>query len=98
MFDTSQLSLKGSSVHLILLGAVFSCLTFVGFECTTTFGQEAHNAKRSIPFSIYGILIGGGLLFIVAAYVMTMGFEGHKATLGTSANPLLDLSNFDGVH
>lgn len=98
VFDTSQLTLKGSSIHLILLGAVFSCLTFVGFECSTTFGQEAHQAKRTIPFSIYGILIGGGVLFIVAAYTMTLGFEGHKAALSTSANPLLDLSNLYGVH
>lgn len=98
VFDTNQLTLKGSSIHLILLGAVFSCLTFVGFECTTTFGQEAHNAKRTIPFSLYGVLIGGGVLFIVAAYTMTLGFQGHKATLATSANPLLDLSNLNGVH
>ena len=98
VFDSSQLTLKGSSGHLILLGAVFSCLTFVGFECTTTFGQEAHNAKRTIPFSIYGILVGGGLLFIVAAYTMTLGFQGHKGSLATSANPLQDLSDIYGVH
>jgi amino acid transporter len=98
IFDTRQLTLKGSSGHLILLGAVFSCLTFVGFECTTTFGQEAHNARRTIPFSIYGILIGGGLLFIVAAYTMTLGFQGRRGSLGTSANPLQQLSDDYGVH
>jgi amino acid transporter len=98
VIDTSQLTLKGSSGHLILLGAVFSCLTFVGFECTTTFGQEAHNARRTIPFSIYGILIGGGVLFVVAAYTMTLGFQGHKGALATSANPLQDLSDLYGVH
>lgn len=98
IIDHAQLDMRGASLHTVILGAVFSCLTFVGFESSITFGQEAANPKRSIPFSLYGILIGGGLLFIVAMYVMTLGFAGYAHTsLATSADPLQDLTKLYGV-
>ena len=98
IIDHAQLDMRGASVHTVILGAVFSCLTFVGFESTITFGQEAANPKRSIPFSLYGILIGGGILFILAMYVMTLGFAGYAhTTLATSADPLQELTKLYGV-
>jgi amino acid transporter len=98
IIDHAQLDMRGASLNTVILGAVFSCLTFVGFESTITFGQEAAKPKRSIPFSLYGILIGGGILFVLAMYVMTLGFVGYPHTsLATSANPLQELTRLYGV-
>lgn len=98
IIDHAQVDVRGASFHAVILGAVFSCLTFVGFESTITFGQEAANPKRSIPFSLYGILIGAGILFIITMYIMTLGFAGYAHTsLATSANPLQELTKLYGV-
>jgi amino acid transporter len=98
IIDHAELDVRGASFHSVILGAVFSCLTFVGFESTITLGQEAANPKRSIPFSLYGILIGGGCLFVLAMYVMTLGFAGYAHTsLATSADPLQELTKLYGV-
>ena len=98
LLDHAQLDMRGASLHTVILGAVFSCLTFLGFESSITFGQEAANPKRSIPFSLYGTLIGGGVLFIIAMYVMTLGFAGYAHTsLATSADPLQGLTKLYGV-
>lgn len=98
VFDRQQFTLQGVNPHTIVLGTVFSCLTFVSFECSTTFGQEASRAKRDIPLSLYGVLAYGGLLLVFTSYVMTLGFEGQgNEALATSANPLIDLTRLYGV-
>jgi amino acid transporter len=97
--DHQQLTLHGTNEHAIVLGTVFACLTFVSFECSTTFGQEASHAKRNIPLSLYGVLAYGGLLLVFTSYVMTLGFEGNgKDTLAASDNPLMDLTSIYHIH
>jgi amino acid transporter len=97
VFDSSQLSLKGVSVHRVLLGSATAIITVASFECSATLGQESREARRNIPRSLpTSILVSCGLL-TVASYVMTLGFERTKVSLATSTDPLSDLSKLYGV-
>jgi amino acid transporter len=97
LFDSSQLSLKGASLHRILLGSATAIFAVASFECSATLGQESKEARKAIPRSlITSIIVCGGLL-TVASYVMTLGFEGTKLSLASSADPLSDLSRLYGV-
>jgi amino acid transporter len=95
--DSSQLSLKGVSPHDILLGSAAAAFAVSSFECSATLGEESRQARRTIPRSLYASVSFAGGLFIVASYVMTLGFEGTKLSLATSADPLSDLTKLYGV-
>lgn len=95
--DSSQLSLKGVSLRDILLGSAAAAFAVSSFECSATLGEESRQARRTIPRSLYTSVSFAGGLFIVASYVMTLGFEGTKLSLATSADPLSDLTKLYGV-
>jgi amino acid transporter len=97
VFDSSQLALKGVSLHRVLLGSATAIFAVESFECSATLGQESRRALRIIPRSLFtSILLTGGI-FTTASYVMTLGFEQTKASLATSTDPLSDLSTLYGV-
>lgn len=97
IFDSTQLGLHGFSLHKVLIGAVLVIFAFSGFESAAIFGQEARDPTRTISRAILWSVGICGLLFVLAAYIMVLGFEGSKVSLATSASPLLDLSKIDGV-
>ena len=97
IIDHQQLSLKGSNLHLVLLGIVLAVLSFGGFESATVLGREARNPLRAIPRAMIATVIFAGLFWTFAAYTMVLGFEGSNENLASAAEPLLDLANFAGV-
>ncbi len=97
IFDGTQLGLKGFSVHHVLIGSVLVIFAFSGFESASIFGQEARDPTRTITKAILWSVGLCGVLFVIASYVMVLGFEGTKYDIATSASPLVDLSKIDGV-
>jgi amino acid transporter len=95
--DPRQLFLKGTSLHAILLGSAAAAFAVSSFECSATLGEESRKARRTIPRSLYTSVSFAGGLFIVASYIMTLGFEGTKLSLSTSTDPLSDLAKLYGV-
>jgi amino acid transporter len=91
IFDSTQLGLKGVTVHDITLGIVLGLLAFAAFESATFLGREANAPQRQISRALVGSVTIIGLLFIFCTYCMTIGFGGSEA-FGTSANPLRDLA------
>jgi amino acid transporter len=95
--DSGQLSLRGVSAHNVLLGSAAAAFAVSSFECSATLGEESRQARRTIPRSLYVSVCFTGALFIAASYVMTLGFDGTKLSLATSADPLSDLATLYGV-
>jgi amino acid transporter len=91
IFDSTQLGLKGVTVHDITLGIVLGLLAFAAFESATFLGREANAPQRQISRALFGSVTIIGLLFIFCTYCMTVGFGGSKA-FGASENPLRDLA------
>lgn len=97
IFDSSQLTLHGLSVHEVLFGVAVGIFGFAGFETSATLGKETRDPHKNIPRSLYSSVIVCGLIFVLAAYILDLGFHGSKLTLATSSSPLADVARLNGV-
>ena len=96
LIDSQQFNFTGFSFHTLLLGMAIVVFAFSGFESCSVFGQEAKDPLRTIPRSLVGSVAICGVLFVIAAYIVVLGFHGTKYNLATSSNPLADLSIING--
>ena len=94
--STEQFSLSGLSFDGVTFGIVLAVLGFVGFESAASLGAEARNPHRTIPRAVLGSAGIVGVLYIVAAYTMVLGFNGPDG-LTQSAAPMTDLADRYGL-
>lgn len=92
-FNSGVATGRGSSVHGIVLGAVFFILGFGGFESAAALGAEARQPRRSVPLAVLGSALIVALFFVVNAYVQVLGFAGTSHSLAAQAFPLTSLAN-----
>ena len=79
---------QGIKVSGIALGVVFGVLGFTGFEAAAYLGEEAHNPRQIIPRAIIITTLLTGLVYVVFAYVATVGWgAGEMAKYGQNAAP-----------
>ena len=95
--DTSQFSLKGTSLLTLGMGAVVAIFSLVGFESSTAFGEEAVNPLKTIPRSVIWSLIITASFFVFITYVEVQGTAGYSTTLDKLDAPLTTLSQMYGV-
>jgi amino acid transporter len=85
----------GAGLSTIGLAAVFGFLSFAGFESAGSFGEEAHQPRRAVPYSLWAAIAFGGAFYVVCMIIQTLGFgtdaAGVKA-FASSAAPLGDLA------
>jgi amino acid transporter len=86
--ETSQVTLKGVSVHGMSLAVVTTIFSLVGFESATTLGSEARNPLRNVPRAVIWSLLLTGLFMVVMSYVEVYGTRNYGTPLGTIAAPL----------
>jgi amino acid transporter len=58
----------------VFKGVVFSVLAFQGFEAAAPLGEEARDPRRTIPRAVIGSALIIGLLYVVCAYGVVMGW------------------------
>jgi amino acid transporter len=95
--DTSQLTLKGVSLHGISLAVVACIFSLVGFESATALGGEAKNPLRNVPRAVIWSLILTGLFMVVMGYVEVFGTRHYGTPLGSISAPLNVISSIYGV-
>lgn len=95
--DTSQFSMKGTSLLTLGMGAVVAIFSLVGFESSTAFGEEAVNPLKTIPRSVIWSLIITASFFVFITYVEVQGTAGYSTTLDKLDAPLTTLSQMYGV-
>jgi amino acid transporter len=95
-FDTSQFAARGSSLTGIVSGTVFAVTIFVGFESAGSLGAEASDVFQSIPKAILRTAVFAGIFYIVAGYVLVIGFSRSNG-LAASAAPLNEIAHTAGV-
>ena len=95
--DTTQFTLKGTSLSTLGLGVVVAVFSLVGFESSTAFGDEAKNPLKTIPKSIIWSLIMTGLFFVFVCYTEVLGTKGYSQTLDQIDAPLSVLSTMYNV-
>jgi amino acid transporter len=92
VLDTSQLTIKGSSLSSLGLGVVVAIFSLVGFECATAFGEEAKNPLKTIPRAVIASLLISGAFFVFISYVEIMALGNGNPTLDKLTTPLSTLS------
>ncbi|MET0899627.1 MAG: APC family permease [Mycobacterium sp.] len=55
------------------MGLMFAFFSFVGFEATAVFRNEARDPERTIPRATYVAVIGVGLFYAFSAWAITVG-------------------------
>jgi amino acid transporter len=95
--DTSQFTMKGTSLLTLGMGVVVAIFSLVGFESSTAFGEEAVNPLKTIPRSIIWSLIITASFFVFITYVEVQGTAGYSTTLDKLGAPLTTLSQMYGV-
>jgi amino acid transporter len=68
---------------------IYGFTAFAGFEAAAALGEEATNARRSVPVSIVGVVVVTGIfyLFVVCAEAFALGRHGIAGFIG-QASPL----------
>lgn len=89
--DRAQLSLRGVSVHGILLGVVSTILAFGGFESSAALGREAREPRRAVPAAVLGSIALAAVFFILNAYAQQLLFPDAKA-FAADSNPLATIA------
>lgn len=59
------------SVGITLL---FACLSYVGFEATTIYGEEARDPQRDVPRATYAAVLLIGAFFVLVMYAITVAY------------------------
>lgn len=80
------------------VGMALGVWSFVGAEQGVAFGEEVRFPRKAIPYGLFGVFAGVGLLFILTTYaaIIGLGWQQSVATLGNLAMapaPYFDLAN-----
>jgi len=76
----------------IALAFVFGIFALGGFESSAGTIEESRRPRSFIPAAVLGAVLLGGLLFMISAYAMVIGYgTDHLAALAGSANPMAPL-------
>jgi amino acid transporter len=95
VIDSRQLHFGGMHVAPILEAGGFAVFALAGFENVVTLGREARNPRRAIGLAMTGSIVGLGLLYVFASYVIVLGFKG--ISFASSDAPLDTLASRNGV-
>jgi amino acid transporter len=68
--DHAQFGLEGASLPGMQGGLVLAFMLLAGFEGTTSLGEEAQDARHTIPRAIFGSMIPLALLYLLMTYCM----------------------------
>jgi amino acid transporter len=86
--DQAQLHLAGTRSPQIKLGLVLAFMMLAGFESSTTLGEEAQSATRTIPRVMIFCLLLLGLLFLASIYSITALSHSRDLGLDQTSAPL----------
>lgn len=87
-FDPSLLSSGSPS-----LGLMFALFSFIGFEATAVFRNEARDPDKTIPRATYVAVISVAALYAISAYAVVMGAGADKALEVATADPAVMTPN-----
>lgn len=68
------------------IALMFAIGSFVGFEATAIYGEEAKNPRRTVPVATYVAVIGIGVLFAVSSWALVLGFGSDQVAAAAQKN------------
>lgn len=68
------------------IALMFAIGSFVGFEATAIYGEEARNPKRTVPVATYVAVITIGVLYAVASWAIVLAFGSDNIAAAAQAD------------
>ena len=96
-FYVPQLTLQGFSFGGLSLGLVLAIFADIGFESSSTLGEEAKNPLKTIPRAVIGAVIIACLFYTVSSFGMLGAFAATHTTLDGNADTLGVMAKFAGA-
>ena len=75
----SQASSPNGQLSDITNAMIYGITAFAGFETAAALGEEARNARRSIPASTIGVVIVAGIFYLLVVCAETFGVAGEES-------------------
>lgn len=69
------------------IALVFAHTSFIGFEATTIYGEEARNPRRAVPRATYIALVMMGAFYAISAWLLVNAFPADHVVDIARANP-----------
>ncbi|MFD9661536.1 APC family permease [Rhodococcus sp. NPDC059968] len=66
---------------------MFAIASFIGFEATAIYGEEARNPRRTIPIATYAAVIVIGLVYALASWAVVLAFGSDNVSAAAAADP-----------
>lgn len=81
-------ALSGAGIKVAApgVGIFFALWSWVGFECTANYAEEAHNPRKMVPRATYIAVLGLGVLFTLTAWSVVLGHGLKNASADAIAN------------
>jgi amino acid transporter len=96
-FYVPQLTLKGFTFSGLSLGLVLAIFADIGFESSSTLGEEAKNPLKTIPRAVIGAVVIACAFYVVSSFGMLGAFAAANKTLDGNADTLKVMADFAGV-
>lgn len=68
------------------IALMFAIASFVGFEATAIYGEEAKNPKRTVPVATYAAVITIGVLYAVASWAVVLAYGSDNVQAAAQAD------------
>jgi amino acid transporter len=92
-----QFSLQGFTFNGLFLGLVLAIFADIGFESSSTLGEEAKNPLRTIPRAVIGAVVISCTFYVVSSFGMIGVFSATHTTLDGNADTLKVMATFGGI-
>ncbi|MBF6575536.1 APC family permease [Nocardia farcinica] len=69
------------------IALMFAIASFVGFEATAIYGEEARDPKRTVPLSTYAAVLVIGVVYAIASWAMVLAFGSGEVAGAAGADP-----------
>ncbi|MGV9541473.1 APC family permease [Nocardia beijingensis] len=69
------------------IALMFAIASFVGFEATAIYGEEARDPKRTVPLSTYAAVLVIGVVYAIASWAMVLAFGSDEVAVAAGEDP-----------
>ncbi|WP_032393254.1 APC family permease [Rhodococcoides fascians] len=69
------------------IALMFAIASFIGFEATAIYGEEAKDPKRTVPIATYAAVIVIGAVYAVSSWAVVLAFGSNSVADAAAADP-----------
>ncbi|MBY4214123.1 APC family permease [Rhodococcus fascians] len=69
------------------IALMFAIASFIGFEATAIYGEEAKDPKRTVPIATYAAVIVIGAVYAVSSWAVVLAFGSNSVGDAAAADP-----------